>query len=65
VIQGFEASSKKDRDRTAMISALHQHWPEYLMEAAGLGLFMIAAGVFGTLLEYTHSPPFTRRSPTR
>ena len=39
-----------------MINALRQHWPEYLMEAAGLGLFMISAGVFGTLLEYTQSP---------
>lgn len=35
---------------------VRQHWPEYVMEAAGLGLFMISAGVFGTLLEYPHSP---------
>ncbi len=49
-------------------NALRQHWPEYLMEAAGLGIFMISAGVFGTLLEYPHSPvhqaladPFLRR----
>ena len=39
-----------------MINALRQHWPEYLMEAAGLGLFMISAGVFATLLEYPQSP---------
>ena len=32
------------------------HWPEALMEALGLGLFMISAGVFGTLLEYPGSP---------
>lgn len=32
------------------------HWPEALMEALGLGLFMISAGVFGTLLEYPASP---------
>jgi aquaporin Z len=32
------------------------HWPEYLMEAAGLGLFMISAGLFGTLLEHPLSP---------
>jgi len=38
------------------LNALREHWPEYLMEAAGLGLFMISAGVFGTLLEYPHSP---------
>lgn len=27
------------------------HWREALMEALGLGLFMLSAGVFGTLLE--------------
>lgn len=36
--------------------ALAHHWPEYLIEAWGLGLFMISAGVFGTLLEYPGSP---------
>jgi aquaporin Z len=35
---------------------LMQHWPEYLMEAAGLGLFMISASVFGALLEHPASP---------
>lgn len=39
-----------------MLEALQRHWPEYLMEAAGLGLFMISAGVFGTILEYPGSP---------
>jgi aquaporin Z len=39
-----------------MINALRHHWPEYLMEAAGLGIFMISAGVFATLLEYPQSP---------
>jgi len=33
-----------------------EHWPEYLMEAAGLGLFMISAASFGTLLEHPSSP---------
>src|SRR5215471_15416529 len=33
-----------------------QHWPEYLMEAACLGTFMISAGVFTALLEYPPSP---------
>jgi aquaporin Z len=31
-------------------------WPEALMEALGLGLFMVSAGGFGTLLESPHSP---------
>jgi aquaporin Z len=39
-----------------MLSALRKHWPEYLMEAAGLGMFMMSAGFFGTLLEYSQSP---------
>jgi aquaporin Z len=32
------------------------HWREYLMEAGGLGLFMISACVFTTLLEHPGSP---------
>jgi aquaporin Z len=31
-------------------------WPEVLMEAFGLGLFMVSAGLFGTLLEAPTSP---------
>ena len=33
-----------------------QHWPEYLMEGAGLGLFMISAAAITSLLEYPGSP---------
>ena len=36
--------------------ALREHWPEYLMEAWGLGTFMVSAGVFATLLESPGSP---------
>ncbi len=50
-------------------AALRGHWPEYLMEAAGLGLFMLSACLFGTLLEHPASPgrqalpdAFTRRA---
>src|SRR5215510_15752888 len=39
-----------------MLETLRHHWPEYLMEAAGLGLFMISAGVLTTLLEDPGSP---------
>ena len=39
-----------------MASAACQHWPEYLIEAAGLGGFMIAAGGLATLLEHPASP---------
>jgi aquaporin Z len=34
---------------------VREHWPEYLMEAAGLGLFMISAAIVTALLEYPHS----------
>ena len=39
-----------------MTRALRQHWPEYLMEAACLGIFMISAGLFAALLQYPSSP---------
>lgn len=39
-----------------MTEALRKHWPEYMMEAAGLGIFMIFAGLFATLLEYPGFP---------
>jgi len=39
-----------------MFSTLRKHWPEYLIEAACLGLFMVSAGVFTALLEYPGSP---------
>ncbi|MEZ5356126.1 MAG: aquaporin [Bryobacteraceae bacterium] len=36
--------------------ALRRHWPEYLMEAAGLGLFMVAACLTTVALEHPSSP---------
>jgi aquaporin Z len=33
-----------------------KHWPEYLAEALGLGLFMVAAGVVATALDSPSSP---------
>jgi aquaporin Z len=53
-----------------MTESLKHHWPEYLMEAAGLGLFMISACGFATLLEHPDYPvrsmiddPWIRRIP--
>jgi aquaporin Z len=40
----------------AAARALLSHWPEYLMEAWGLGLFMISACAFAVLLEHPASP---------
>lgn len=39
-----------------MREGLRRHWPEYLIEAAGLGLFMVSACAFGTLLGHPASP---------
>ena len=39
-----------------MRHVLRQHWPEYLIEAAGLGLFMVSACLFVTLIEHPASP---------
>jgi aquaporin Z len=38
-----------------MLNALKKHWPEYLMEAAGLGIFMVSASVFTILLYHPAS----------
>ncbi len=53
-----------------MLEILKRHWPEYLMEAAGLGIFMISACVVATILEHPESPirqaisdPLIRRIP--
>lgn len=37
-------------------AALRQHWPEYAIEAAALGAFMVSACAFGTLLWHPASP---------
>ena len=39
-----------------MINSLRNHWPEYIIEAAGLGLFMISACLFTILIEHPDSP---------
>src|SRR5437667_5740188 len=39
-----------------MLNALKKHWPEYLMEAAGLGIFMVSASIFTMLLYHPMSP---------
>jgi aquaporin Z len=39
-----------------MIHSLKQNWKVYTMEAVCLGLFMVSASIFATLLEYPASP---------
>lgn len=43
-------------ERDSMASAIREHWPEYLMEAAGLGAFMISACIVAVLLDHPSSP---------
>ncbi|WP_414575372.1 MIP/aquaporin family protein [Anabaena sp. CCY 9402-a] len=38
-----------------MLQALRKHYPEYLMEAAGLGIFMILAAIVTAVLEHPAS----------
>lgn len=38
------------------LSTLRAHWPEYLIEAWALGMFMIAAGSITTLFDHPSSP---------
>jgi len=39
-----------------MLTALRRHWPEYAMEGAELGLFMLAACVAVVLVEHPRGP---------
>jgi len=67
---GMASSPSIGRADGGAVTALRQHWPEYLIEGAGLGLFMVSACLFTTLLEHPASPvwqavrdPFLRRIP--
>jgi aquaporin Z len=44
------------RPQAGEAGIIARHWPEYLMEAAGLGFFMISACAFGALYEFPGSP---------
>jgi aquaporin Z len=49
--------AKMPRPKTLpALAAVRSHWPEYFIEAAALGTFMISACVFGVLLEHPTSP---------
>ena len=39
-----------------MTATLKRHWPEYLIEAAALGLFMVSATLLTLLIEHPASP---------
>jgi aquaporin Z len=56
--QGSAASKEQEmpQEKGSPDDAMRKHCPEYLMEAAGLGTFMVSAGVFATALEHSGSP---------
>ena len=43
-------------DTLNAVGSLRLHWPEYLMEASGLVLYMFSVCVFATLLQHPASP---------
>ena len=43
-------SAKIDSGTFAWRTSLAEHWPEYVIEASCIGLFMISACCFGVLL---------------
>lgn len=52
----MHASLETRPSRSPALAALRAHWPEFLIEAAALGTFMISACAFGVLLEHPSSP---------
>jgi aquaporin Z len=53
---GTTRSSSHDKFSVTAMNVLRRHYPEYLMEAAGLGIFMISASVVTAILEHPASP---------
>lgn len=43
-------------DSGRILDIVRCHWPEYLMEAAGLALYMLSVCIFATLLQHPASP---------
>jgi len=65
------STESKSAWRAQALTALTRHWPEYLMEAACLALFMVSACSFTVLLQHPGSAlrqaipsPFARRALT-
>lgn len=57
-------SAQRPTEVSGALAALRSHWPEYLIEAWALGMFMVSAGLFATLFGYAASPlPVPLRDP--
>src|SRR5262245_18540156 len=50
------AARARDPGGSGEVTTAGRHWPEYVMEGALLGLFMMAACGFATPLEHPASP---------
>jgi aquaporin Z len=49
-------SAARSNSQLGTVSELKAHWPEYLIEATGLGFFMLSACLFSALLFHPASP---------
>jgi aquaporin Z len=58
VSSGTQAKGKGESQAKAhvIVTTLRAHWPEYLIEATGLGVFMLSACLFTALLFHPASP---------
>lgn len=54
-VTGAETPTARRTRLAGAISAATNHWPEYLIEAACLGLFMVSACSFTVLLQHPAS----------
>jgi aquaporin Z len=68
---GSSGEAVPQRRGQSLLQVAKAHWPEYLMESAELGLFMVSACVVTTLLYHPDSPvlhwignPFVRMALT-
>ena len=52
---GFLLMQPSPINKLGAVDSLRAHWPEYLMEAALLGAFMVSACIFGALYEFPQS----------
>jgi len=43
-------------DTLSAVNSLRLHWPEYMIEAAGLAIYMFSVCLFATLLQHPASP---------
>src|SRR5262249_49674537 len=55
-MSGCECKPDRAQPSIEWTATLAEHWPEYVSEGLGLGLFMVSACTFGTLLAHPESP---------